>query len=381
MKMHHNLRPAYAAIMGCALATMPAPAFADVKAGVEDWAAGNYEAAVKVWRPLADAGDPDAQFNLAQAYKMGRGVPVDLDKAEALYGKAAAQGHVQASDIYGLLLFQRGDRARALPYIEASARRGDPRAWYILGIAHFNGDLMAKDWVRAYALVSLAQQAGLPQAARALAQMDQHIPLAQRQESVPLAAKIAAAAKSTRAQQLASADLGTKTLGTPPKNSGAPDRKIGDTVAAEATGVTSQSAAIKAKHVARTDSPATAGADFARPPAPATAKGAVTSTQPAKIAPLKAVAVSAETHADRLATKPAIGPWRVQLGAFGVAANVDALWSRVSRRPELAGHHKLAIPAGRLIKLQAAGFATEADANAACSHLKAAGFSCLPTRD
>ena len=105
-----------------AIVTLPlTPALADVKAGVDAWSAGNYEAAVNEWKPLADAGDPDAMFNLAQAYKLGRGIPADPRKAEELYGKAAAKGHVQASDTYGLLLFQNGDHARAMPYIPASA--------------------------------------------------------------------------------------------------------------------------------------------------------------------------------------------------------------------------------------------------------------------
>ena len=43
------------------------PALADVKAGVDAWAKGDFPRAITEWRPLAIAGDPDAQFNLAQA--------------------------------------------------------------------------------------------------------------------------------------------------------------------------------------------------------------------------------------------------------------------------------------------------------------------------
>src|SRR3546814_7495628 len=51
-----------------AIVTLPlTPALADVKAGVDAWSAGNYEAAVNEWKPLAAAGDPDATFNLPQA--------------------------------------------------------------------------------------------------------------------------------------------------------------------------------------------------------------------------------------------------------------------------------------------------------------------------
>lgn len=83
---------------------------ADVKDGVDAWSRGDYTAAVREWKEPAAKGDPDAQFNLAQAYKLGRGVKQDTAKAESLYEQAAAQGHLQAADNYGLMLFQRGDR-------------------------------------------------------------------------------------------------------------------------------------------------------------------------------------------------------------------------------------------------------------------------------
>jgi cell division protein FtsN len=75
----------------------------------------------------------------------------------------------------------------------------------------------------------------------------------------------------------------------------------------------------------------------------------------------------------------AAGPWRVQLGAFSVAGNADRLWTRLSHRPELAGKAKLTIPAGRVTKLQAGGFATQAQAESACRTLKSAGQDCLVT--
>jgi uncharacterized protein len=125
-----------------------APAHADVKDGVDAWEAGDYQKAVAEWRPLAVAGDPDAQFNLGQAYKLGRGVPSDLMQAESWYRRAAKQGHLQAEDNLGLILFTANKRAEAMPYILASAGRGEPRAQYVLGTAHFNGDFADKDWPR-----------------------------------------------------------------------------------------------------------------------------------------------------------------------------------------------------------------------------------------
>src|SRR3954465_15892672 len=171
------------------------PAWAGVKEGVEAWQAGNFDAAVKEWRPLADKGDPDAQFNLGQAYKLARGVPAaDLRLAQSWYEKAAQQGHAQARANLGLILFQNGERQRALPWIRKAAEDGDPRAQYVLGTALFNGDVVAKDWPRAYALMSLAADAGLPQAGTNLQAMDTYIPVEQRRQGLALKAQMTRAA-------------------------------------------------------------------------------------------------------------------------------------------------------------------------------------------
>lgn len=174
-------------ILGLAASIYAMPALADVKAGVDAWGRGDYAAAVNEWRQPAIDGDADAQFNLGQAYKLGRGVPADPKLAEDWFRKAALQGHVQAEDNYGLMLFQNGDRQMALPYVQRSASRGEPRAQYIVATALFNGDLIAKDWPRAYALMTRAAASGLGPASASLAQMDKYIPLEQRQQGLALA--------------------------------------------------------------------------------------------------------------------------------------------------------------------------------------------------
>jgi TPR repeat protein len=162
-------------------------AAADVKAGVDAWNAGNYTTAIAEWRPLADKGDADAQFNMGQAYRFGKGVPKDLRITQSWYEKAAQQGHEKAQANLGVLLFDSGKRSEAMPWIRKAADRGDPRAQYVLGTALFNGDLAAKDWPRAYALMTRAAGAGLPPAADSLAQMDKYMPAADRQKGVALA--------------------------------------------------------------------------------------------------------------------------------------------------------------------------------------------------
>jgi hypothetical protein len=156
----------------------------------------------------AAKGDADAQFNMGQAAKLGRGMPKDMAKAEDWFHKAARQGHARAADNYGILLFQTGRQSEALPWLNASADRGEPRAMYVLGVAAFNGDFQPKDWVRAYGLMTRAAAVGLPQAIESLKTMNQVIPLEQRQMGASLAADLEARTSDQRARELASAELG-----------------------------------------------------------------------------------------------------------------------------------------------------------------------------
>jgi uncharacterized protein len=313
------------------------PALADVKTGFDMWNKGDYFGAVKEWRALAIAGDPIAQFNLAQAYKLGRGVPLDLKMAESWYGKASAQGHLPSRDNYGLILFQNGDRAAALPYIEESAGRGEPRAQYVLGTALFNADGVAKDWVRAYALMTRASASGIAAASTSLAQMDKYIPLDQRQRGLAMA----------------------RTLETSASRPQLAGTMIGDTVPPRST-------------IDREDlPPSEAGA----PPMPAskpikTPRAPVVKTPPVK------VAVAPPLPAPKPAVAPlpvaSAGSWRVQLGAFGNEANAKRAWTNVAGR--LAGLTAVYIRAGTIVRLQAGPLRDKAAAQRACA---ASGTSCI----
>ncbi len=323
-----------ALLAGTAFVFSASPSLADVKAGVDAWSAGNYEAAVNEWRVPAQNGDADAQFNLAQAYRLGRGVPADLNKARDLYAQAAEKGHLKASDNYGLLLFQQGDRTTAMPLIKAASDRGDARAQYILGLAHFNADYAEKDWVRAYALLTLAQSAGLPQATNALTEMDKYVPMKQRREAQTLARQLDTQAEQARAAQVAQANLQRVENAAP------------------------QPAA----------------------PAPTPVPVAITAApQPIQTTPVPASTSRPSAAASR-AIPASDGPWRVQLGAFGVAGNADRLWNRLSTNAALAGKRKFLVPGGSVTRLQAGGFADRASAQRACNTLKGSGQACLVVR-
>jgi uncharacterized protein len=298
----------------------------DVRAGVDAWQAGQHEQAVRHWRPLAERGDADAQFNLGQAYRMGRGVQSDPRQAQTWFERAAAQGHEQAEGILGMMLFQSGQRQQAMPWLRRAADRGDPQAQYILGTAHFNGDLVGRDWPRAYALMTSSAEQGFPPAADSLRQMETHLSQQDRQRGAALARQVPRAAPAALPQQAAARQQ--RVPGAQPP-------------------------------VARTDLPPSAPA--ARPqPAPTP----VPAPAPARAAPAPAT--------------PANG-WRIQLGAFSSEANARRQWESVSRRVAgLSGLQPQYGRAGNLVRLQAGPVAGRGAADRLCTAVKAVGENCFP---
>lgn len=172
----------------CTSLLLAAPASAqNVKAGIDAWQRGDYVGAVAIWRPLAEAGDPDASFNMGQAYRLGRGVLVDLATAQTWLERSAEKGHVDAQTTLGLLLFQNGNQADGLKWLKGAAEKGDPRAMLVYGTALYNGDGVPQDPVLGYAYVSRSAAQGLEPARNTLQQMDDIMPLEQRKKGVAMA--------------------------------------------------------------------------------------------------------------------------------------------------------------------------------------------------
>jgi cell division septation protein DedD len=180
-------------LVACALA-LPAAA-QSVRAGIEAWQKGDTAEAVSIWRPLAEAGDADAAFNLGQAYRLGKGVVIDLAQAQNWLERAARKGHVDAQTTLGLLLFQNGNRVGAMRWLGLAAEAGEARALLMVGTALYNGDGVAVDQVKAYAYVSRAAAQGLAPAKATLADMDAVMPLELRQKGVAMAQAMVASKK------------------------------------------------------------------------------------------------------------------------------------------------------------------------------------------
>lgn len=383
----------------------PVQASSDVKRGVEAWEGGDYATAVKLWRPLAIKGDADAQFNLAQAYRFGRSVPLDMKAAEDWYKRAAAQGHLQAEDNLGLIMFQNGDRQNAMPLIRRSANRGDPRAQYVLATAMFNGDFAEKDWTTAYALMTRASATGLARASTSLAQMDKFIPLEQRQKGLALARdmelnnsrpKLAAvdpvpvpaapvavapvhrdAPEPVRAapvpQSRAPLMTASRSALPPPRRNASPvdtSTKLPVEAAPEPQWQPPAPEPVEADYgVPSYEAPSY------DPPAPRPVR---VTPKPVTVKPAAPKPVAAKVVAPK--PKAVMGKgWRVQLGAFSEEGKAKAQWGQLKGRISgLGSLQPYLVKAANVTRLQAGPLATRADAERVCKSAQTSGQGCFP---
>lgn len=309
-------------------ALMSAPVCAQsVKAGIEAWQRADYAAATTIWRPLAEKGDPDAEFNLGQAYRLGRGVPISLGMAKGWFEKAADAGHLDAETTLGLLLFQNGELVDGIKWLRRAAEQDEPRALLVYGTALYNGDGVTKDRLLGYAFVSRSAQLGLKPAKVTLDQLDELMSDADRKKAMLLEQ-----ARPKPVIALAKADKPQPTLRP---------HKI--------------------------------------PPVPTTRATQLAQNKPTQTRPpthVQATAKANKSQAQTMAlTSSARGNWRIQLGAFAQHKSAEALYHRVAGNAALSGRGPIYVPVASMTRLQIGPFENRSSAENAC---RAIGNACFP---
>lgn len=125
------------------LITSPVLGQTDYLGGMAAFARNDYQTALSEWRPLAESGQAEAQFNLGVLYDEGLGVKQDQTQAAHWYRRAAEQGHAQAQ--YNLaVLYANGlgltqDYAEAAHWYRKAALQDLREAQFNLGILYENG--------------------------------------------------------------------------------------------------------------------------------------------------------------------------------------------------------------------------------------------------
>ena len=105
---------------------------ADVPAGLQAFRNGDYATAYREWKPAAERGQPDAQYNLGVLYMKGLGVRSDRQEAFRWFRLAADQGLAQAQFEVGRIREQgwgvAPDYAEAQRWYLLAAQQGDSAA-------------------------------------------------------------------------------------------------------------------------------------------------------------------------------------------------------------------------------------------------------------
>lgn len=129
---------------GVCIALIVAAFSASAEVSLEDAARAaqrdDYETALRVWRPLAEGGEPIAQFELGRLHAQGRGTELDYDEAVRWYRRAAEQGY--------------------------------PPAQYQLGLHYYGGLGAPQNRLEAFFWIGLARLAGLEAASRWIDEVD-----------------------------------------------------------------------------------------------------------------------------------------------------------------------------------------------------------------
>ena len=125
---------------------------------------GDFETALREWRPLAEQGDAAAQYRLGLLYAFGRGVPQDYAEAVKWYRLAAEQGNANAqialaqSYRIGEGVFQ--DYAEAVKWFRLAAEQGWSRAQYNLGTMYADGEGVIQDNLYAHMWYNVSASLG-----------------------------------------------------------------------------------------------------------------------------------------------------------------------------------------------------------------------------
>ncbi|MHB1204993.1 MAG: tetratricopeptide repeat protein [Rhodospirillaceae bacterium] len=148
------------------LAGVPAAA-GPLEDGIAAYNRGDAKTALKLWQPLADQGNPDAQVNIGVLHANGEGVAQSYAEALKWYRRAADQGDVYALNNLGLM-YMRGqgaqvsDRLAVTLYRQAADKNFAP-AQFNLATMYAQGRGIELDKAEAYKWLTLAMAAYTPE--------------------------------------------------------------------------------------------------------------------------------------------------------------------------------------------------------------------------
>jgi TPR repeat protein len=150
---------------------LDATASADFEKGAEAYKQGDYSGAIQKWRPLAEKGDMDAQFNLGLMYHDGLGVPRDSNESDKWYKlsfeglmKAALKGDSYAQHSLGFMYnFGAGaplDNKEAMKWYTFAAGNGNRESQHFIGSLYELGEGVPRNKSEAIKWYTKSAEAG-----------------------------------------------------------------------------------------------------------------------------------------------------------------------------------------------------------------------------
>ena len=174
----------------CPPPLVPAVSTAGLEEGVEAYSASDHETALKQIKPLAEEGDPEAQYKLGRMYYTGEVVPIDDRKAIHWFKKAAEQAHARAQYNLGSMLDNGEgtpqDFKQSLLWHTKAADQGEASAQHNLGVMCYKGEGVPRNHVEAFKWFGLSARNGEQPARKALNELSKEMTSAQIEEAMRL---------------------------------------------------------------------------------------------------------------------------------------------------------------------------------------------------
>lgn len=158
-------QPLYRIAFLCFALAMPIASLAGaLEDGHTAFDAQRYEDALRLWQPLAEQGDPDAQYNLGLLYMNGLGVEKDERTALLWFTRAGQQGLADAQYNAGVMFYAgKGvypSQKTAVEWWKLAAGHGHANAQNNLAAMYAFGYGVGQDRGKALALWTAAAEQG-----------------------------------------------------------------------------------------------------------------------------------------------------------------------------------------------------------------------------
>jgi TPR repeat protein len=159
------LKPALPCLYAGVMVFLPINAVAGMNEAKAAAQSSDYDAAYVEFKPLAEQGDPFAQYMLALMHMHGKGTQQNPRLALVWFERSAAQGFADSLFNLGVIYTQAigvsKDHPKGVEYLKKAAERGSGEAQLNLGIIYDTGENLPQDFKQAAVWYQKAAEKGV----------------------------------------------------------------------------------------------------------------------------------------------------------------------------------------------------------------------------